>query len=215
MRRGKIIFGTRREGDTAGGQQQKLDPFYKVFFILCCLFIIGIALGAILVSLKDYTLIKYLSILTKSGLEARVTGKLFATFISCIIPHLILILLCYLFANCTFGTPLILALIIFKGASAGLTGGYIHLASGAKGILYNFIFTMIPTLLSAIGFLWLAVYSMKASITLHSVAIKGSGRKIKDINAQVYHMLATAAMLSGASAIVEAILFKLFGGFFI
>lgn len=194
---------------------KKLDPNDKFFYFACCAFLIGIALGAILVSLDNYTLLQYLSYLTKTGLESRVTGNLFATFISCLIPHLIMLLLCYLFANCTFGMPFIVSLILFQGASAGLMGGYIYRYYGLAGMLYNFLITMPPTLIAAIGFLWLCVYAVKSSITLYGIAVKGLSRKIKETSAQVYHALANATALCCLAAFLEAGLFKVFGGFFL
>lgn len=194
---------------------KKLSPNDKLFYFACCVFLVGIALGAILVSLNNHTLLQYLSYLTKNGLESRVTGNLIATFISCLIPHLVMLLLCCLFANCTFGMPFIVLLILFQGASAGLMGGYIYRYFGFSGMLYNFLITMPPAFIAAIGFLWLCVYAVKSSITLYGIAVKGLGNKIKDTSAQVYHALANAAALSCLAAFLEAALFKIFGGFFL
>lgn len=208
IQRSMLVGAGRRE-------RIKLSPNSKMFYIACGLFVVGIAVGAILVSIDDLILLEYLSYLTKTGLESRVTSTISATFINCLIPHLVMMVLCWMFANCTFGMPFILFLIVFKGASAGLMGGYIYRYSAGMGTLYNVFITMPPTLVAAVGFLWLSVYSIKSSVTLYAIAVKGSARKISQTSAEVYHSLAVAGILSCASALLESILFKVFGGFFL
>jgi hypothetical protein len=197
------------------GGKTKMDPNHKMFYIACTLFIFGVAMGAVFVSLDNMSLLEYLSYLTKNGLETRVSGKVLAIFVNCLIPHLVLMLFCWMFANCTFGMPFILFLIIYKGTGAGLMGGYIYRYYGGAGVLYNLFITMPPALIAAVGFLWLAVYSSKASVTLYAVAIKGTARNIKDVSADVYHYLALAGVAACVSAMLEAVLFKVFGGLFI
>ena len=197
------------------GAKTKLDPNQKLFYIACGLFIFGIALGAVLVSFNNMTLLEYVSYLAKTGLESRVSEKIFVIFINCLIPHLVLMLGCWMFANCTFGMPFVLFLILYKGAGVGTMGGYIYRHFGGAGILYNLFIMMPPAIIAAIGFLWLGVYSVKSSVTLYAVAVKGKTRSIKETSAEVYHRLAVAGMLSCVSAILEAVLFKVFGGFFL
>jgi len=199
----------------AGAKKKGKDPMARLFFVACFIFLTGIALGALVVSFDDVTLLKYLSNVINAGLESRVTGKLFVTFINCLIPHLIFMLLCLILANCTFGAPLIICLIIFKGIGAGLMGGFIYRYTGLRGILYNLFVTMPPTLISAIGFLWLCVWAVKHSITLYAVAVRGISRSTGDTSAELYHYLAVCGILSSLSAVAESLLFKYLGVFFI
>lgn len=219
-RRRKKLIVLARAGKTKPTQLRTRQPYRysaedKIFYVACGVFLFGVALGAVLVSLNNNTLLEYLSYLAQDGVEARTTGAIFSTFISCLIPHLALLLLCCLFANCTFGMPVIISLVIFKGASAGMMGGYIYRTTGAAGILFNLLILMPPVLMAAIGFLRLSVTGVKSSVTLHKMASKGGGSKIKETNAELYHTLATAAMLACGASILEAVLYKLLGGLFL
>jgi hypothetical protein len=202
--------------DAGFAEHRKLIVNDKLFYAACFIFVAAIGAGAVLLSINDSTLLDYLSLLTRTGIEARVSDPFYITFINCLIPHLILLLLSVLFANCSFGLPFIISLILFKGISAGLTGGYIYrIAGGAYGVLYNLGILMPPTIIAAAAFIWLAIYCAKSSVILYGIAFKGIGHNMKRVSGDVYHALAVAAVLSCVSAVLETVLFRVFGSFFL
>lgn len=190
-------------------------PKMRMMYFCCAFFLIGIAGGAVLIAINSGELVEYVATLTKTGLTMRVTAGLLPTVINCLVPHLMILLLCWLLSNCTVGAPGIIVLILYKGIGVGLMGGYIYRAYGGMALLYNLVLIMPPALIAALGLLWMAVYAIKASVTLHALAAKGAANHFKENSGAVFHSMAIAAVLALASALLEAVLFKLMGGFFV
>lgn len=133
-----IVETTRKKREL-----QSLISKNSSLFFFACIFLLGIAVGALVGGFTRGTILEKLDFLFHASFLSRSADAYSAVFISSFASSFLFVLAFLLLALSVWGflcTPL---LLFFRGFGSGLTAGYLYISFGWKGFLYYFL-TILP-----------------------------------------------------------------------
>ncbi|BED92848.1 MAG: stage II sporulation protein M [Candidatus Paraimprobicoccus trichonymphae] len=188
----------------------------KLLIFLSVLLLIGILFGTLFLDIVSLDTIKKLDFLFLNDFKERNSQSNFSIFISSFSNYSVFIFLIIAMSLSFFGIILIPALIFFKGASIGITIGYLYLIYGLKGIGYHALILLPGLFLSCMSYILISIYAINFSVIFSSVLFP------KNNNLNLYEKLKKYLKKSGLislilviSSLVDVITIILFYKFFI
>ena len=156
----------KRQKNAIGLKKREMHSLllrYPTLFLFSCVFLLGIAGGAVVGGFTKGILLEKLDFLFHASYLCRSTDACSTIFISSFASSFVFALAFLLMALSVWGFLCIPILLFFRGFGAGLTGGYLYITFGWKGFFYHFLTILPGACLCGIALLLAAKESWKIS----------------------------------------------------
>lgn len=183
------------------------------FFVF--LIIIGIIVGTIFAKNADEILLNILRSIFLNNYSLRSTQSLLETFSTSIVSSFIFVVLAVLMGMTMWGNITVPMLNFFKGFGLGISSGYLYLAYGFKGILFNLIVVFPGAFLSALALIISSKQAMKFSsiLAFSGLRVKGKIREVPSVKIFLMNNC-KSFIIVGISAAVDMLFSWWFAGLF-
>ncbi|MEA5051347.1 MAG: hypothetical protein VB021_07715 [Oscillospiraceae bacterium] len=187
----------------------------RSFGLCCALFVCAAAAGALLAGARaDTLLLEYIGYLVKTSLQDSAGGGFLRVFIQSLIGAGALLGLFYIFSLCALGIPLLLALLALCGVGIGLTCGYVYVLFGLRGALVNLLVLLPCDILLALAYVASACAGIPCAAAAYAVFMKEGAGNVAPAVRQLSRRISSSLLLIVAAALVRALCFLIFRGFF-
>lgn len=119
---------------TASKRKDSTQKRDRLLIILISCFLLGVLIGAVILSRADKTATENLSFLFKGFIESRGKDEFFASFFSSFSSSLLILLVSFLLGFSAISTPFIFLTAVYRGLGVGMTAGYLYGNNGLVGI---------------------------------------------------------------------------------
>lgn len=182
-----------------------------MFFCL----IIGMVAGSISASYFGLETLDCLNSIFLNDFKQRISQSGFDVFISSLSDYFIFAIILELSALAAWGIASAPLILCFRGLGVGLSGGYLYLVYGLKGIAF-YILILIPGIfISSIAFTLFGAEVFKTSMMLaKKVFPKGDDRTLWPSVKANFKKLGYCTIILCFSALVDMCFIMMFSGFF-
>ena len=205
IRKRKEVFGLKKR------QEIQNRPAIRLIFAL---YYLGLVLGALYASAQSGKQESYLYYYVNGFLERHTNGSFLSVFSLSFLALLGMHLFLFLCSFACFGMPFILLFALLRGISGGVIGAFLYLEYGGRGILFQVLILLIPTVIQSLELLWFASHTLKSSAKMFQHTMlrhAGAGALNPEDTLQDFVLFATIGM---SGAILEGVLSMLFGPVF-
>lgn len=135
-----------------------------VFMLICLL--VGIVLGSTSAGYINFETLDVLNSIFLSDFKERITQNGSEVFVSSLSLYFMFALILELSALAVWGAVSIPLTICFKGLGIGLSGGYLYMIYGLKGIAFYILILVPGIVISSIAFVFFGAAAFKNSVVI-------------------------------------------------
>ena len=133
-----VARGFRKRSFSFGRELIKAARLNWGLVVLAAVFLAGMAAGAVYARTADPQILEKLDFIFAGNFKARATASFLSIFAASFASAFLFIFACFLCGLSMWGMFLIPFFPFFRGFGLGLTSGYLYMAYGGWGILFNF-----------------------------------------------------------------------------
>ena len=209
----KLLFKTKNflaENDICNfGKNNKI--LLLMFFCL----IVGMTIGSVSAGCINFETLDRLNAVFLTDFKQRISQSGTEIFVSSLSLYFIFALILELSAFAAWGIISAPLLLIFKGIGMGLSGGYLYLVYGLKGIAFYILILVPGIFVSSIAFAFFAVSAFKNSLAISKKILpKPSETVLWPYVKSNIKKLGYCTLLLCFSAFLDMAFMMMFSGFF-
>lgn len=140
----------------------------SLLMILAACFLLGVLIGAAMLSTADQTATENLSFLFQGFIQNRGSAGFFSSFFSSFSSALLILLISFLSGFSAISTPFIFLIAVYRGLGIGMTAGYLYSNNGLAGIGF-FAGVVAP---GAVAISLTLIYACKESIRFSMIFLR-------------------------------------------
>lgn len=160
----KLLFKTKKflsENDIYNfGKNNKI--LLLMFFCL----ILGMIVGSISAGCINFETLDRLNSVFLTDFKQRMSQSGAEVFVSSLSLYFVFAIIMEFSAFAAWGTAFVPLLLVFKGMGMGLSGGYLYLVYGLKGIAFYILILVPGIFVSSIAFAFFGVSAFKSSVAI-------------------------------------------------
>lgn len=188
---------------------------HKIMIIFSALVILGMVLGAILISAVTMDFIYKIDFLFLNDFKERISSTNLEIFTSSLLSLSAFSLVIEIAALSFFGALFIPVLMIFKGLGIGMTAGYLYLIYGLKGIAFYILILLPGIFVSSIGIIIFSAESFKFSCKFaKKILPKSNGEPLWNEFKNYIHKIGCAFVVLLFSSLLDVGFMAMFSRFF-
>ena len=152
-----------------------------IFMFIC--FLVGTILGSMSAGYINLETLDILNSIFLSDFKQRIMQNGIEVFVSSLSLYFLFALILELSALAVWGVVSIPLTICFKGLGIGLSGGYLYMIYGLKGIAFYILILVPGIVISSIAFIFFAATAFKNSAAIAKRIIPKFGGNLNEWNA--------------------------------
>ncbi len=145
----------------------------KVFILLCVLFITGITVGSVIYP-KNLTIAEFAKNFFENYITVHNSNSFFKKLFVCFLKYLVVLLLYFLSGTSMLGVAVIPFLTVWQGIAFGNVSAYLYAEHALKGIAFNAIILVPPSIIFTICTFFAAKESINFSLLLAKLTLPKS-----------------------------------------
>lgn len=138
----------------------------KVLLLMFFCLIIGMTIGSISAGCISFETLDRLNSVFLTDFKQRISQGGAEVFVSSLSLYFMFALILGLSAFAAWGIVAVPLLLVFKGMGMGLSGGYLYLVYGLKGIAFYILILVPGIFISSIAFAFFGVSAFKSSLAI-------------------------------------------------
>ncbi len=142
----------------------------KIFIVLCVLFIVGIALGATVLSDTTW-LTQYTESLFNKTINIHTQNTFFQKFISCFLHYIIVLILYFISGASMLGIAVTPFITVWQGIFIGSVISFLYASHGLTGIAFNAIILIPPLAIFVVCCFFAARYAIDFSLDIAKLVL--------------------------------------------
>ena len=186
----------------------------RVLIALFLTFLLSMMIGSWAIGVAPDTDCYGMESVFEQYLSSRSGQPFYMVLLSSFLAQLVLFVAAYVLGLCALGFVAAFGIIIFKGVSVGMVGGYLYLIHGLQGVGF-FALILLPGLfVSGLLLLLAAKECFCFAVRLFRLLLTGSG--IEPVRDLKLYSLRFVVLLAGVglTAVIDAVMSAAFIGFF-
>lgn len=138
----------------------------RILLLMFLCLIVGMAIGSVSAGCINFETLDRLNVVFLTDFKQRIAQNGTEIFVSSLSLYFIFALILELSAFAAWGIISAPLLLIFKGIGMGLSGGYLYLVYGLKGIAFYILILVPGIFISSIAFAFFGVSAFKSSFAI-------------------------------------------------
>lgn len=138
----------------------------KVLLLMFFCLIVGMTIGSISAGCINFETLDKLNSIFLTDFKQRISQNRVEVFVSSLSMYFIFALILEISALSVWGIVSVPILLVFKGMGMGLSGGYLYLVYGLKGIAFYILILVPGIFVSSIAFALFGVCAFKSSVAI-------------------------------------------------
>lgn len=185
-----------------------------LLLMLFCL-VLGMVVGSVSAGCINFETLDKLNSIFLTDFKQRISQSGAEVFISSLSLYFIFALILELSAFSAWGVALVPLMLVFKGMGMGLSGGYLYLVYGLKGIAFYILILVPGIFVSSIAFAFFGVSAFKSSFAISKKLLpKSSDVMLWQYVKSNIKKLGYCTLLLCLSAFLDMSFMMMFSGFF-
>ena len=187
----------------------------KVLLLMFFCLIIGMTVGSISAGCINFETLDRLNTVFLTDFKQRMSQSGAEVFVSSLSLYFVFALILELSAFSVWGVVSVPLLLVFKGVGMGLSGGYLYLVYGLKGIAFYILILVPGIFVSSMAFAFFGVSAFKSSLEISKKILpKPSDDKLWPYVKSNIKKLGYCTLLLCFSAFLDMAFMMMFSGFF-